>query len=399
MFNINKFNLSKEFNNIFNEKEGLKYYFSPGRVNIIGEHIDYNGGIVMPMAIDLGNYFVVRKRTDNLLRVYSEKFSCSGIIEIDLKNLEFRKERTWTNYLLGAFFILNKINKKIPFGFDIFIIGNLPNGAGLSSSASISLGMTYILNDFYNLNLNKIDLIKISRDVENKYMKIECGIMDQFAIAMSKANKALTLNCTDLNYEYLDLNIHNKKFLIINSNKKRELQNSDYNIRKRETEIALNSLNQYYSNNKRNNLCDFSYNELESAKKFIIQCSNEEIYKRARHCIKENQRVLEFKQAIKEDNMNNISKLMLESHKSLKDDYKVSIYELDLLVELSIKFSKNIGIRMTGAGFGGCLIAIIDELLINEYKDYIRVEYENKTNIKPSFYIVKSSESVGEFVV
>jgi|SRR5690554_1247611 len=363
-------------------------YFAPGRVNLIGEHTDYNGGNVFPCALDLGTYLVVEKRNDKRLRFYSENFADLGILEYDLDKIFYDERGIWTNYPKGVIKVLNDDKYIIDTGFNMYFYGNIPNGAGLSSSASIEMVMAKMLNDQLGLNISKIDLVKYSQLAENKFVGVSCGIMDQFAIGMGKKDYAILLDTKNLNYEYSPFNIDGYKVIVTNTNKRRGLADSKYNERRNECEKALEILKKHVEINA---LCDLSvrqFNEL------IFYINNETIRKRAKHVVYENERTKGAKIALEKGDLILFGKLLNESHKSLRDDYEVTGIELDTLVELAWNQKGVVGSRMTGAGFGGCTITLINEEDVNEFKIKVEKEYEKIIGYKPTFYDIKVGDGV-----
>jgi galactokinase len=383
-------NLKKSFIDIFGEDEGLRFFFAPGRVNLIGEHIDYSGGYVLPCAINLGTYMAVRKRADKKLLGFSQNFREKGIVEVDLNDTSFRIERGWMNYVVGVFDTLKNMGHDLSQGFEFYIEGDLPKGAGLSSSASIEVVTAYAVNQFFDLNLSKVELAKLCQISENQYNGVKCGIMDQFAVAMGKKDRGILLDCNSLNYQYVPLNLYNKSLVIINSNKQRTLVDSKYNERRESCERALDILKQYKNIN---NLCDIKEGEFENLKEYL---QDTEIRKRAKHAITENERVLKAAAALRNSDLAQLAQLMKESHLSLRDDYEVSVDQLDKLAQLSWDFQGVWGARMTGAGFGGCTVNIVENHRIDEFIRYVSREYFEATGLKADFYLASISEGVHE---
>jgi len=384
--------LKKWFINIYGNSNGngLRFFFAPGRVNLIGEHIDYSGGYVFPCAIDMGTHLVVRKRADKKIMGFSGNFEDEGIIEVDLSDTSFRAERGWMNYVVGIFHTLKKMGQKLEHGFEFYIIGDIPNGAGLSSSASIELVTAYAVNEILGLGLSKIQLVKLCQHSENEYNGVMCGIMDQFAVGMGKKDHAILLNCNSLEYDYIPLNLENKSLVIINSNKQRTLSDSKYNVRRASCEKALSILKEHKNINS---LCEIRGGEFEDLKEYL---QDVEIRKRAKHAITENERVLKAVDALKNNDLGQVAKLMRESHISLKNDYEVSVDELDKLAELAWEFKGVWGARMTGAGFGGCTVNIVENDIIDKFINHVSEEYFQATGLKADFYVASTSEGVHE---
>lgn len=359
-----------------------KIYFSPGRVNLIGEHIDYNGGHVLPCAINLGTYGIFAKRHDNFCRLYSENYSDNGVIKIDLSSqFTYNEKDSWVNYVKGI--IKNLKNKNyILNGFDVVIKGDIPNGAGLSSSASLEVLILTAINDMYNFNMTKIDIAKISQEAENEFVGVNCGIMDQFAVAMGKRNQGIFLNCKTLDYEYCPVKLNNAALVIANSNKQRALVNTQYNQRRIECDEALKILSK---ETNIQSLCDLLPEDYEKNKHIL---KNEKILLRTKHVIYENYRTIRAVKALKEGSIEVFGMLLNKSHESLKNNYEVSCVELDTLVEEAQKHIGCLGSRMTGAGFGGCTISIVKNKWVDDFIKKTGDFYEEKTGLQADFYIV-----------
>lgn len=373
------------FREIF-KTEASNVYFAPGRVNLIGEHTDYNGGHVFPCALNIGTYLAVKPRSDKKFQFYSENFAHLGIIEVDLDNIVYDVNDDWVNYPKGCIREVQKLGITLNHGLDLYYFGNIPNGAGLSSSASIELVTLVMLNEEYGLNIDRIELVKMGQRAENQFVGVNCGIMDQFAIGMGKANHAVLLDTGKLKYQYAPLNIEGYSLVVTNTNKRRGLADSKYNERRAECEKALEILKQYKNINA---LCELTLAEFESLSDKI---EDEIIRKRARHAISENERTILAKKALDEGNLTEFGRLMNESHVSLRDDYEVTGKELDTLAALAWAQVGVIGSRMTGAGFGGCTISIVKNEYIDNFKVNVEREYEKVIGYKPTFYVV----SVGD---
>ena len=364
----------KTFAEVFGDAEGAKAYFAPGRVNLIGEHTDYNGGHVFPCALTIGTYGVARKRNDNKLRFYSMNFGHLGVIESSLEDLVPSKEAGWTNYPKGVIWA---------FGMDLLLNGNIPNGSGLSSSASVEVLTGYILRDFFGFDVTNQDLALIGQFSENKYNKVNCGIMDQFAIAMGKKDNAIFLDTATLEYEYAPIHLENAKIVIACSNKKRGLGDSKYNERRSECETALAELQQVV---KIKTLGDL---DEETFEKFKAIIKSDVRRKRAKHAVYENQRTVRAVEALKNNDVKLFGELMNASHISLRDDYEVTGIELDTLVEEAWKVDGVIGSRMTGAGFGGCTVSIVKDEAIDTFIDQVGKAYKEKIGYAADFYVVE----------
>ena len=372
-----------KFEEVFGSAEGAKAYFAPGRVNLIGEHTDYNGGHVFPCALTIGTYGVARKREDNKLRFYSMNFERLGVIESSLDDLKPYKEANWTNYPKGVMWALEKRGMKLPCGMDLLLNGNIPNGSGLSSSASLEVLTGYILRDFFGFDVTNQDLALIGQYSENNFNGVNCGIMDQFAIAMGKKNNAIFLDTADLSYEYAPIQLENAKIVIASSNKKRGLGDSKYNERRSECETALAELQKVVDIKS---LGELSEEDFETHKDAI---KSEVRQRRAKHAVYENQRTIKAVEALKNNDVALFGQLMNASHVSLRDDYEVTGKELDTLVEEAWKIDGCIGSRMTGAGFGGCTVSIVKDDAIDHFIDSVGKAYKEKIGYAADFYVVE----------
>lgn len=384
-------NLIYEFKEKFREKIGIKKYFSPGRVNLIGEHTDYNGGYVFPCALDFGTYAIVKKREDNKFRMYSKNFENLGIIEFELENLKYEEKHNWANYPKGVIKTFLDNGFKIDRGLDILFFGNIPNGAGLSSSASIEVLTAVILKDLFYLKVNMIEMVKLCQVAENKFIGVNSGIMDQFAVGMGKKEKAILLDCNTLNYEYVPIKLNGMSILIANTNKKRGLADSKYNERRASCEAAVSILNKKGVAIKY--LGELSVEEFEKVKHYI---ENEEQLKRANHAVRENERTKLAVKYLQDGDILKFGKLMNESHISLRDDYEVTGVELDSLVEAAWEEEGVIGSRMTGAGFGGCTVSIVKNEYIDSFIKNVGKKYKEKTGLEASFYVANVGAGAGE---
>lgn len=381
--------LKAKFKEIFGGEEEPRCFFAPGRVNLIGEHTDYNGGHVFPCALDVGTTAVARKRKDRKLRFYSMNFPQAGIIEGNLESLIFKEEDDWANYPKGVAATLQKNNRKLDFGVDVLFFGNIPNGAGLSSSASIEMVTAVMLNDMLELHQDMVELVKIGQQAENEFVGVNCGIMDQFAIGMGKEEHAILLDCQTLDYQYSPFQLKDHTLVIANTNKRRGLADSKYNERREQCDRALEQL--------QNDLQIDSLGELSIEKyeqhKHLIQ--DETDRKRAKHAVYENQRTLAAVDKLNAGDIEAFGKLMNESHISLRDDYEVTGTELDALVEAAWNAGA-VGARMTGAGFGGCTINLIHKDASESFIEKVGAQYEAATGIKGDFYIVKIGNGAQE---
>ncbi|MGP6145523.1 galactokinase [Jeotgalibaca sp. A122] len=358
-------------------------FFSPGRINLIGEHTDYNGGHVFPATITLGTYAVVGKNKTHDLRLYSMNFPEVGVITVDLNDLEFRKEDNWANYVKGMAKYLKEAGHTINTGLDIVLEGNIPNGSGLSSSASLEILAGIIFEKMNGLTLERLDLVKLGKKVENDYFGLNSGIMDQFAIGMGEKNNALLLDTNTLVYEKIPVELGEHVIVIMNTKKRRELVDSKYNERLVECRQALKELQKELDIQSLGELDEATF---EAHKNLI---SNDTLVRRARHAVKENQRTLTAAEHLKVGNLEAFGKLMNDSHVSLRDDYEVSGVELDTLVETAWEQPGVLGARMTGAGFGGCAIAIVANDQTDAFIKNVGEKYEVIIGYPGEFYIAE----------
>lgn len=372
----------EKFAEVFGDTEGAKVYFAPGRVNLIGEHTDYNGGHVFPCALTIGTYGVARKREDKVLRFYSMNFEELGILESSVEGLKPEKEADWTNYPKGVMWAFQEKGYSVDCGMDLLLFGNIPNGSGLSSSASVEVLTGHILRDFYGFDVSNQDLALIGQYSENKFNGVNCGIMDQFAIAMGKKDHAIFLDTADLSYQYAPVKLEGAKIVIGCTNKKRGLGDSKYNERRSECETALAELQKVVDIKSLGELTEEQFEEHKSA----IQ--DEVRVRRAKHAVYENQRTVKAVEALNNNDIALFGKLMNESHVSLSKDYEVTGVELDTMVEAAWKQEGVIGSRMTGAGFGGCTVSIVEEDKVDSFIREVGKEYEEKIGYAADFYVV-----------
>ncbi len=378
-----KNNILKKFAKIYGNAEGARVFFAPGRVNLIGEHTDYNGGHVFPCALTLGTYAAVRKREDRKLRFYSMNFSKLGVIESSLDNLKPDKDAGWTNYPKGMMWAFGEKGYKIDCGLDIVVKGNIPHGSGLSSSASVEIVTGYLLKVLFGFEISNQELALIGQYSENKFNGVNCGIMDQFAIAMGRKDCAIFLDTADLSYEYAQVNLQGMKLVISCSNKRRGLGDSKYNERREECETALTEIQAGMGINTLGDLDEQLFEQIKMAIK------DEDRRKRARHAVYENRRTIRAVQALKDNDIALFGKLMNESHISLRDDYEVTGEELDTLVEEAWKIDGVIGSRMTGAGFGGCTVSLVKDEAVEEFIEKVGAAYKERIGYAADFYAVE----------
>ncbi|MDT8715639.1 galactokinase [Clostridium sp. 19966] len=370
--------LKEKFVELYGEGQ-VRSFHSPGRVNLIGEHIDYNGGYVFPCALEFGTYACVRKREDNKVNLASTNFDLQ--VSVDVENIVFKEEDDWANYPKGVIKIMKEMGYKVG-GMDIVISGNIPNGAGLSSSASLELLIGVIVNNLFNAGkIEQVDLVKIGQKAENVFVGVNCGIMDQFAVGMGKKGKAILLNCDTLDYEYANVDLKDYCLVIMNTNKRRALNESKYNERRAECDEALAKLNEVKPVKE---LCNLSSKEFEEIAGVL---DKENVRNRAAHAIYENERVKEAFKCLNEGKLEEFGKLLTASHNSLRDLYEVTGKELDTIVEEALKAEGCIGARMTGAGFGGCAIAVVKKNKTEEFKSSVGENYKSKIGYRPSFYM------------
>lgn len=368
------------FEKYFGSTEKAELFFSPGRVNLIGEHTDYNGGHVFPCALTMGSYALVKKREDDTLNFLSVNYEKAGVITTSLSELVYQKKNGWANYLIGVVWAFAEKGMKLEKGFDLAMIGNIPSGAGLSSSASIEVLMGTALKEMYGFDVDMIEVAKLGQTSENKFNGMNCGIMDQFAVAMGKKDHAIFLDTADLSFEYAPIALKDAKVMITNSHVKHSLVDSAYNDRRRESHEALEDLQ---TRLKVNGLGDLTEEEFEEHKDVI---RNEVNKKRAKHAVYENQRTIKAVKALKEGDIETFGKLMNASHISLRDDYEVSCPEVDKLVEIAWGIEGVLGSRITGGGFGGCTVSIVKNEALEEFKTKILEEYKQATGIEAEVY-------------
>ncbi|MBO4669533.1 MAG: galactokinase [Lachnospiraceae bacterium] len=368
------------FSKVFGEGGEIRKYFAPGRVNLIGEHTDYNGGHVFPCALSIGTYAAVRKRTDRKLRFYSVNFPDAGILETSLDDKAFRRELDWTNYPRGVVWAAEEAGYKADCGFDVLFRGTIPNSSGLSSSASIEVLTGYFLADLYGFDYDGIMNAKLGQRAENAFIGVNCGIMDQFAIAMGQKGHAIFLNTGTLAYEYAPLDLKGVRIVIMNTNKKRGLGDSKYNERRAECEKALQYVQQTFPVQA---LCELTKEQWAVAKETIPSVT---LRKRAEHAVTENLRTLAAYEALKKGDLTAFGRLMNESHISLKEDYEVTGRELDTLVEAAWQQAGVLGARMTGAGFGGCAVSLVQEDAVSSFVTNVGQIYREQIGYDATFY-------------
>ena len=381
--------LITQFKEIFGADGDIRTYFAPGRVNLIGEHTDYNGGHVFPCALTIGTYAVARKREDNQLRFYSVNFKKLGVIDSALDDLTPSKKAGWTNYPKGVMWAFEGRGYKLPTGLDILIYGNIPNGSGLSSSASLEVLTGVMLKDMFGFDVSMVDIALIGQYSENNFNGCNCGIMDQFASAMGKKDHAIFLDTNTLQYEYAPVVLEDAKIVIINSKVKHSLVDSAYNDRRNECETALKELQEVVEIKTLGDLTEEEFEAHKDAIKDPIRV------KRAKHAVYENQRAIKAVEALKANDVETFGKLMNASHVSLRDDYEVSCEEIDVLVDLAWETEGVVGSRITGGGFGGCTVSIVKNDAVDNFISKIGVAYQEKVGHEAEFYVVDIGDGAG----
>ena len=375
--------LMETFQKLYGGEGDIRTFFSPGRVNLIGEHTDYNGGHVFPCALTLGTYGIARKRNDRKIRIYSDNFSGLGVMETSLDDLVPSPAAKWTNYPKGVIWAFEKKGYSIAQGMDVLFYGNIPNGSGLSSSASLEVLTGVILKDLFDIEISMQDIALIGQYSENHYNGCNCGIMDQFAVAMGKKDCAVFLDTNTLQYEYATVKLEDAKIVITNSKVKHSLVDSAYNDRRRESETALKDLQKVVDIRT---LGDLTEEEFEIHKDAI---GDEICKKRAKHAVYENQRTIRAVKALKENDIAGFGRLMNQSHISLRDDYEVSCEEIDILVDLAWKINGVVGSRITGGGFGGCTVSIVKNDAVETFVEQVGKGYKEQTGHEAEFYVVE----------
>lgn len=379
----------KKFEELYGDAGNVKVYFAPGRVNMIGEHTDYNGGHVFPCALTIGTYAAVKKRADRKLRFYSMNFENLGVIESSLDDLKPSDAAGWTNYPKGVMWAFAERGMKMDCGLDIVLNGNIPNGSGLSSSASLEVLTGFYLRDLFGFDVTNVDLALIGQYSENNFNGMNCGIMDQFASAMGKKDNAIFLDTADLSYQYAPLVLEGAKIIVTNSNVKHSLVNSGYNTRRKESEQALSDLQKVVQIKSLGDLTEEEFEKNKSAIQDAV-CA-----KRAKHAVYENQRTIRAVEALKNNNLKEFGELMNASHVSLRDDYEVSCDEIDVLVEEAWKVDGVIGSRITGGGFGGCTVSIVKDEAVESFQEKVGAAYRERVGKDADFYVVEIGDGPG----
>ena len=374
--------LKQEFKTIF-DRDSERVFFSPGRINLIGEHTDYNGGHVFPCAISIGTYGVYAARNDQTVRMYSANIPDQGIVSFEVQDLAYDKAAGWTNYPKGMMNELVKTGVTFDHGFDLYVHGNLPDGAGLSSSASIEMLTGIVLKTGFNLDISQLELVKLGQKCENNYIGVNSGIMDQFAVGMGKKDQAILLDTNTMDYSYAPVKLGDHVIVIMNTNKRRELQDSKYNERRSECEEALSRLQTKLDIKSLGDLNEHQFDEAA----YLI--NDDTLIKRARHAVFENQRAIRATEALANDDLTTFGSLVTASHVSLHFDYEVTGKELDTLAQTAWQQPGVLGARMTGAGFGGCAIAIVAKDQVDNFKTQVGAAYRAAIGYDADFYIAE----------
>lgn len=376
--------LLKKFEEVYGSSEGARVYFAPGRVNLIGDHTDYNGGHVLPCALTIGTYVVARKREDKKLRFYSVNYPENGISEGSLGDLKYRQSNGWTNYPIGILWTYAKKGYHIRNGFDMMLYGDIPSGAGLGTSASIGVALGLMIREMFEIDdISNIDIALLGQYTEQEFHGINCGIMDQFASAMGKKNHAMFLDTSDLRFEYAPMDMTEYAVVITNSHKARRAFDAKYNERRMECERALAELQSVLA---MNSLGELTPECFEQVKEMIVEPV---LVRRAAHAVYENQRTIDAIDALKANDAVRFGKLMVESHMSLKHNYEVTGKELDVLVEEALKVPGVLGARMTGGGFGGCTVSLMRREVVDQFIEAVGKNYTERTGYYADFYNIE----------
>lgn len=381
--------LKEEYLKIYHESENpILIASAPARINIIGEHIDYNGGYVFPAAIDRYLYVAIRKRNDN--KIFYKDLFYHDAYEFDINDeFEYNKEYHYGNYLNGVLTVMKRRGYNFPCGFEMMIASNIPSAGGISSSSALECGFAWAVSELYGFNIDRKEIALMGQQSEHEFMNVNCGIMDQYVISTAKANTAELLDCAKIEHEYVPLNLGDYKFVVMNTKKKRELADTKYNERRAECEKGLEMLKAAGVDVP--NLCSLTVEQFEANKSAI---TDETILKRVRHVVTENKRVLDAVEALKKDDLETLGKLLYESHESLKNDYEVSCEELDTLVSMASEMDGCIGARMTGAGFGGCAIALVKANRADAFMGKMNVAYTKAIGHDGGFFSCSSGDGV-----
>ena len=373
--------------------EGERVFFSPGRINLIGEHTDYNGGKVFPCAITMGTYGVVKERTDKEVHAFSGNFPEKGKLVFNIETINYKKEDNWTNYVKGMIKYIQEKTGDLPHGFDLYVYGTIPTGASLSSSASLELLSGVIVRELYGLSIPQLDLVKMGMRTENEFLGLNSGILDQFAIGMGKEGHAMLLDTTSLEYEQIPLVLPQHKIIIMNSMTQRELVDSEYNTRREQCESALKELQTALDIQSLGDLTEEGFEE----NKHVI--SNDVWLRRAKHAVYESARTERAAEVLKKNDLKTFGQYMDESHVSLHEDYEVTVEATDLLPRLAWEEQGTVGARMTGGGFGGCCIAIVENEYVDRFIENVGKGFKEKIGHEAEFYIAETSDGTKEWIV
>ena len=378
---MTKAELEKVFYETFGQGETPRCFFAGGRVNLIGEHVDYNGGHVLPCALTMGTWALLRRRSDSRLRFFSMNFPQLGVLEGNLSTICFQERNQWTNYVLGMIFALRERGIELSSGFELLIYGNIPNGSGLSSSASLEVVAGAAFRACYDLDVTDVELALLGQRTENGFIGLNSGIMDQFSIALGQEDSAVFLNTGTLSYEYVPVELGDNVILIMNTCKRRTLADSKYNERRSECESALKALQKVLP------VKDLASVDLRTfeANKGLIE--NETERNRAEHVVYECARTVEACKKLRAGDLISFGRLMDASHDSLRDLYAVSCKELDTLVDEARKCPGVLGARMTGAGFGGCAVAIVNRDAVKDVMEQVGAACEKAVGYPCAFYV------------
>lgn len=368
-------------------REGITVFHAPGRVNLIGEHTDYNGGYVFPAALTFGTHLLIRPREDRQIRLASTNFKLKK--QFSIHDLSYRKEDDWMNYPKGILVQLDQTARGIQHGYDMLFHGEIPNGSGLSSSASIEVVTAYGLLSMEGLDIDLTDIALLAQKSENEYNGVQCGIMDQFAVANGKKNHAMLLMCDTLEYKHVPFRTKEYQLVIGNTCKRRGLVDSAYNERRNQCEQAVRDLKRQFSD-----LTLLGQLTLEQYRQYEYLIEDEKVKKRARHVIEETDRVLQSMKVLEQDDLEAFGKLMTESHESLRDLYEVTGEELDTMVSRALEVPGVLGSRMTGAGFGGCTVSLVHEDSVERFKEDVGTHYRQHTGLEPEFYVCEIGDGV-----
>lgn len=388
--NVTKQLMIENFIKIYGDGESPMVFASPARINIIGEHIDYNGGKVFPAAIDKYLYCAVRKRNDSKI-IYNDLFF-PGTFTFDINdNFVFDKKNDYANFLNGILCCMKKRGLKFDAGFDCLIASNVPSAGGISSSSALECGFAWAVNETYGFNISRKDIALMGQQSEHEFMNVNCGIMDQYIIATGKKNTAELLDCAKIEHEYVPLNLGDYRFVVMNTRKQRKLADSKYNERRAQCEEGLKTLQENGVNIR--DLCSLSVEQFEKVGSYI---KDDVIYRRVRHCVTEMDRVLKSVEALKKNDLVLLGQYLYQSHDSLKNDYEVTGIELDTLVQAASEYKNCIGARMTGAGFGGCAIALVHKDFIKDFCNSVQEKYTNVVGYEAGFFACSSGDGVSK---